>query len=139
MFLMSKHAMDTYRSVGTHAVVMEATPHQLISLLYSGAVDRLSSARGALEREDRALQGNLVGRVISIVDALAAALDHDVGGDLANNLSALYDYMQRRLLDAAVSSDSEALREVEQLLSTLRDAWNSMPIENRNPVSASYA
>jgi len=125
------HALNAYRTVGVQSGVTDASPHQLVAMLFDGAMDRLAAAQGAVERKDRALQGELVGRAISIIDTLRASLDPERGGALADNLHDLYDYMQRRLLEATVASDNEPLVEVQALLATVRSGWESIPEELR--------
>ncbi|HBX72973.1 MAG TPA: flagellar export chaperone FliS, partial [Halieaceae bacterium] len=96
----SRQALNAYSKVGVQSGVTDASPHQLISMLIAGAQDRIAEARGAMERQQVARQGELVGKAISIVDNLRVSLDHSKGGELAGTLGDLYDYMQRRLVEA---------------------------------------
>ena len=108
----AQQALSAYQSVGTQTSVVDASPAQLITLLMEGAMDRLASARGAMSRGERARQGELIGKTISIVDNLRACLDHGQGGELAGNLENLYVYMTQRLVEANSASDPEVLEEV---------------------------
>lgn len=127
----SSHAMNAYRSVGVQSGVTDASPHQLITMLLDGALDRIASAKGAMERKDTAQQGAMLGKAISIVDSMRASLDHDQGGELAGNLSALYDYMERRLLEAGAHADAGILEEVSGLLREIKSGWDAIPAEHR--------
>ncbi len=129
----SRQALNAYSRVGVQSGVTDASPHQLISMLMTGAQDRIAEARGAMERQERARQGELLGKAISIIDNLRASLDHDRGGDVARTLSDLYDYMQRRLLEANASSEPDLLAEVQGLLATVREGWEGIPAEQRRP------
>ena len=70
-----------------------------------------------------AAKSQAINAVVDIVEGLQASLDHEQGGELAGNLEALYDYMQRRLFRANSDNDTDALREVGDLIATLRSAW----------------
>ncbi len=61
-----------------------------------------------------------------ILNGLRASLNLEEGGNLAQNLYALYDYMARRLLHANLNNDSAALDEVLNLLSEIHGAWVSI-------------
>ena len=74
-------------------------------MLLEGAMDRIAEASGALTREDPATFGSAIGKAISILDSLRVSLDNERGGQIAENLSALYDYMTRRLLEANATKD----------------------------------
>ncbi len=72
-------------------------------------------------------KGNAISKAIRIIDdGLKASLDKQVGGEIATNLDALYDYMSRRLLEANIKNDPAILEEVRGLLADLRDTWNQI-------------
>ena len=96
----ARHAMSAYSNTQIHSGVMDATPHKLTAMLLGGAVDRVNAARGAIEKGDVARRGEMLGKTISILAQLQADLDMDQGGEIAQNLEALYDYMIRGLVDA---------------------------------------
>ena len=56
-------------------------------------------------------------------------LDHEQGGELAGNLSGLYDYMTRRLLEANATKDIKMLTEVADLVKEIKSAWSEVPPE----------
>lgn len=128
---MNEAAMKQYQSVGVQTGVQAATPHQLISMLMAGAVDRVSAAKGAIERNEVSRKGELIGRAIEIVDNLRASLDFDKGGEVSNNLASLYDYMEQTLVEANLHSDVNKLTEVSALLTEIQTAWDGIPIEKR--------
>ena len=61
-----------------------------------------------------------------IDEGLKASLDKSAGGELAQNLSSLYDYMSQRLLIANLKNDVAALDEVSNLLTELKGAWEAI-------------
>jgi flagellar protein FliS len=127
----SNQALNAYRSVGVQGGVTDASPHQLITMLFEGALDRIAAAKGAMSRRDTAQQGVMLGKAISIIDNMRASLDHEHGGEIASNLAALYDYMERRLLEAGAHADSEILDEVSGLLRDIKSGWDAIPAEYR--------
>ncbi|MDP3134926.1 MAG: flagellar export chaperone FliS, partial [Burkholderiaceae bacterium] len=59
------------------------------------------------------------------------SLDIEAGGELAERLSALYEYMTQRLLFANLKNSLAALDEVYELLVGLRDAWSQIAPGNQ--------
>lgn len=127
----ASQAMNAYRRVGVQSAIDDASPHQLIAMLMDGALDRIASAKGAMERGETATQGALIGKAITIVDNMRASLDHEQGGELAGRLADLYDYMERRLLEASVNAQPETLDEVSSLLREVKSGWDQMPEQYR--------
>jgi len=121
----SRQGAAAYRSEAVRAVEF-ATPHQRVAMLLDGALERLAQARGAMEHGMTARKGERVGKAISIIDSLRSALDLQVGGEMAQNLSSLYEYMGRRLLEANLRNDLEALDEVSRLLREVKSGWDGI-------------
>lgn len=123
----SRAAIDSYRNVGVESIVESATPLQLVLMLFGGAIAAIASAEQHLRLKNIAAKGKAISQAISIIDGgLKASLDLSVGGELAKNLSELYDYMGRRLLHANLKNDPAALDEVRQLLLQLNGAWETL-------------
>ncbi len=121
--------VNAYRT-NKAAAAEYASPHQLITMLFDGALERLARAIGHAERGEVAAKGECIGRVIMILDSLQASLDQAAGdGILAGNLANLYDYMMRRLTEANLHSDPAMMTEVHQLLDGLADAWRAVAPE----------
>lgn len=141
-------ATKAYAKVGVESGVIAADPHKLISMLYQGALQAIANAKNGIMRianAKKAKNGTLhkeiaakcaaISKAISIIDdGLNASLDKKVGGELAQNLSSLYDYMCNRLLTANTKNDIAALDEVAHLLIDLKGAWEAM-----RPASAAPA
>lgn len=129
-------AINAYNKVSIDSGVTSADPHKLISMLYQGAMLAIANAKNGILRQDIAAKGKAISHAILIIDSgLNASLNKDVGGDLALNLAALYDYMSKRLLVANLNNDMEALDEVARLLADLKGAWESI----RQPAAMSDA
>ncbi|MDR2613973.1 MAG: flagellar export chaperone FliS [Candidatus Accumulibacter sp.] len=116
--------INAYSGVGVGAAVSAATPHQLIVLLFEGARQAVVVARSGIETGDTPRKGAAITKAIDIIlNGLRASLNLEEGGDLAQNLYALYDYMARRLLHANLHNDTAALDEVLNLLGEIHGAW----------------
>ncbi|MDH5822756.1 flagellar export chaperone FliS [Luteimonas sp. RD2P54] len=120
-----------YRQNHIEGTVMDADPHKLVSLLLAGACDRIRLAEACLEQGDQARKGKAIGEACAIVGHLDGSLDHEAGGEIAGNLSALYDYVVRRLTAANLHNDGEGLRESLALLAEVDAAWNAIPEQQR--------
>ena len=124
---MNTSAINAYAKVGLDANVAAADPHKLILLLYQGALLAISSAKNQMLRNDIAGKGKSISHAILIIDeGLKSSLDMNAGGELAQNLSALYGYMSQRLLVANLKNDMVALDEVSGLLTDLKSAWEAI-------------
>jgi flagellar protein FliS len=100
-------------------------------MLMQGAIDKIAIARGMMERHDYAGKGEALGKTIAIIVELKSSLDHEKGGEIAQNLEDLYDYMCRVLVAASADNDTARLDEVSDLLGGLLDTWNQIPEDVR--------
>ncbi len=128
--------VNQYRQNDLDGTVMDASPHKLVALLLRGACDRVRLAQNCLDQGDLARKGKAIGEACAIVGHLNGSLDHEAGGELAGNLSALYDYVVQRLTEANLHNDPAALGESLGLLGEIDSAWNAIPQEHRAPVGA---
>ncbi|RRQ24203.1 flagella export chaperone FliS [Guyparkeria sp. SCN-R1] len=128
MYANAAFGAQQYASVGVRAGIEDASPHRLIQMLFEGGLQRLATAKGAMQREDRAVKGEQIGKAIGIIGGLRESLNPD-GGELSENLESLYAYMQRRLLEANIESSIEKLEEVSTLLRDIKEAWDGIAPE----------
>lgn len=120
-------AAAAYAKVGVESHVTNADPHQLILMLFDGALLAINTAAIAMERNDVESRVKNISKAIEIISmGLKASLDPQSGGELSERLGALYDYMCSRLLHANAFSTDAPLTEVSGLLRDLRDAWTQI-------------
>jgi flagellar protein FliS len=117
----------TYR---TNAI-LTASPGQLVLMLYDGALKAIAIAREAFNtppedpRRIETINQQLL-KAQAILTELQNGLNMDAGGEFAQTMHRLYDYHNRRLLEANVRKQVEPVIEVERLVRELRDAWAQM-------------
>lgn len=127
MFATSYSAAAAYAKVGVETGVVSANPHRLVLMLFEGARVAVAAARLHMQRNEIAAKGEAISKAITIIDhGLKASLDVAAGGELAQRLHALYEYMARRLLAANLDNDPKGLDEVGHLLAELNDAWEAI-------------
>jgi flagellar protein FliS len=127
-------AARTYSQIGVETGVADANPHGLILMLYDGAKQAIAEAGTHLAAGRVADKGRAMSRAIAIIDeGLKGCLDPS-SGEIAAQLSQLYDYMCRRLLLASLRNERAGLDEVSNLLDELRGAWAKI-----DPTAASAA
>ena len=125
----ARTALGAYKVTKNQSAIDDASPHQLITMLLEGALERVASASGAMGRGEIAVSGESIGKAIGIIDSLRVSLDREQGGQIADNLSALYDYMTRRLLEANATKDADMLGEIAGLLREIKVAWDQVPAD----------
>ncbi len=107
-----------------------AAPGQLVLMLLEGAIRFLDKAEHGFAIEDPAEANqtinNNIQRTQDILRELSMALDLQQGGELAKTLQALYEYMDRRLMESNVRKSPDGIKEARAHLNTLRGAWSEM-------------
>lgn len=119
-------ALRQYQSAAVSGEASDAHPHKLIEMLLSGAIDRVARARGHVERHEMALKHKTISSVVAILDHLRLSLDLKAGGEIAHNLSSLYDYCMQRMAQANAANDVAHLDEVAGLLREIKSAWDAI-------------
>lgn len=123
----SPRAASAYQRINVETSMHTMDQHQLVALLYQGALGAIASARGAMARGDVLGKCNAISKAIRIIEeGLNTGLDRVDGGELAQNLGALYDYCVRRLTLANARNDDTILQEVQRLIEPVAQAWMDM-------------
>lgn len=120
-------AMADYADGNLTSQALVADKVELIQMLFDGLVDSLSVAKGHIEYKALDKKAQALNRASRIVVGLKSALDFSQGGDLANNLSELYDYTLRRIMHVNLHNDLQALAEVQSLMGEIQQAWRAVP------------
>jgi flagellar protein FliS len=121
-----RKGLNQYQQVRAESAIEGASPNELVQMLFQGAIEKLAVAKGHMLRQETAPKGEQLSRVISIIEALRASLNMEAGGEIAQNLNRLYEYMERRLLEGNMRNDPAALDEVGRLLGEIKGAWDQI-------------
>ncbi len=116
---------EQYRSTQ----IETASPEKLLIMLYDAAIGALNSARVAIASKRREEANRSFQKTQAIITELQGSLEPGAG-EVAKNLFALYDYFNRRLIEANLKQDQTALEEVLEHLKDLRSAWKQASVMN---------
>lgn len=105
--------------------ITTADPLQIVVLLYEGAIKNLNQWLSLIGSDDELASARLV-RTQEIINYLRTVLDHQQGGEIADNLERLYNYMRDRLGEANLHRDRDKVQEVIGLLQTLLEGWHGI-------------
>ncbi|NOQ94571.1 MAG: flagellar export chaperone FliS [Methylophaga sp.] len=123
-------AMKQYRQNHIQGGVETASPHRLVQMLMEGALEKILAAKGFMAVNDVAKKGEHISWAISIIDSLRSCLNVEAGGEFAQNLTSLYNYMEQQLLQANIKNDPKLLDEVGKLMIQVKSGWDTIPQEH---------
>ncbi|WP_413738315.1 flagellar export chaperone FliS [Shewanella sp. BJSY2023SW001] len=125
-------SLQSYRTVSLESQLSEASPHKITQMMFSGALERIVQAKAAMEQNNVAQKGVLLGKAIGIIQGLRGSLVMEAGGEIATNLSNLYDFMLRRITEANLNNDVQALDDVAAVLRDIKEAWDAIPADKHH-------
>ena len=113
--------MQAQRNKYLETTVQTASPAQLLIMLCNGAIKFCKLGMEAIENKEYAEANRHLVRAQDIVQEFRVTLNRNI--DIAQNLDALYDYFNRRLIEANVQKQTEPVQEVIGFLTELKEAW----------------
>ena len=116
------NGLDVYKQTA----VTTQNKGRLIVMLYDGAIKFLRQAIRDIEAKDYAAKGRNITKAQDIIVELNCVLDMDTGGEIAQNLRGLYNFMSRHLTQASTKCDTQMIREVIGLLEELNQSWRAI-------------
>lgn len=119
-------AVKAYNQVGVDTDVASASPHRLIQMLMEGVIQKIAIAKGHMMRGEIADKGAHISWAISIIDGLRMSLNKEAGGEIAQNLDGLYEYMQSGLMEANMHNNQGKLDEVSNLMREIKSGWDAI-------------
>ena len=103
--------------------VSTQTRGRLIVLLYEGAIKFLRQAIAEIEAGNFMEKGRYINKAQGIIAELNSCLDMEAGGEIAQNLRTLYNFMSKHLDEANLQRDPQRIRDVVACLSDLNEGW----------------
>jgi flagellar protein FliS len=137
---LNPRAANAYQRINVETSMHTIDQHKLVSLLLEGALSAIATARGAMARGDVAGKCNAIAKAIRIIEeGLSTALDKVDGGELAQNLGALYDYCVNRLILSNARNDDAMMQEVMRLIEPVALGWDEIKKNNNGAAPAANA
>jgi flagellar protein FliS len=125
--MMARRKINAYQKESVKTQLAGANPYTIIQMLMQGFLERVAKGKGCIERGDLQGKAEHLSRATAIAHALAESLDMEVGGEVAQNLASLYDYMITRITDASMDKTIEPLNEVMKLMLEVKSGWDAIP------------
>ena len=121
-------ALAHYGQIKNDTQTTYASPHQLMLMLFDGAIEAMSITIGAIQNNNFELRSKQSTRSTTIINGMRECLDMETGGDLANNLYSLYHYMTKELFKASFKNDADTVQNIQTMLKDIRESWEKIPL-----------
>jgi flagellar protein FliS len=122
-------ALSQYGKIKNDTQTSYASPHQLMLMLFDGAIESMSFTIGAIENNNFELRSKQSTRSITIINGMRDCLDMETGGELADNLYSLYQYMAQELFRASFKNDVDTIKNIQTMLKDIRGSWEKIPLD----------
>lgn len=124
---MYQSGSQAYQQVSLETSVSQASPHQLIVLLFDGALNAIKLAMLHIPKGNIAAKGLAISKAINIIDnGLKSCLDFEQGDEIAANLDRLYQYISHQLVLANLHNDVAKLQTCYDLLNNIAESWREI-------------
>ncbi|MBL4900458.1 MAG: flagellar export chaperone FliS [Colwellia sp.] len=117
------------------STAQQASPYQLVAMLFQKLLDNIATAKGAISQKDFSKKGSEISNAIAIIGVLEGSLDFKEGGEVSTNLASLYQFCSEQLLIASTDNSTEKLDEIIQILLPIKSGWDSIPLDTQSQVS----
>lgn len=121
----NKH-LEQYKSVDLYSRVETASPHELITLLIQGAQANITKVIGLIQQNNMSKKAEFVNKTVDIINNLLSSLDHEKGGEVAQNLEDFYRTVLKLLVDANLKNDTALFSKIHELLGEILSAWKAI-------------
>ncbi|MFD1020310.1 flagellar export chaperone FliS [Thalassobacillus hwangdonensis] len=109
--------------------VETASPGELTLMLYNGCLKFITQAKKAMETGNFEQKNTSIQKAQNIIRELMVTMDPDA--PITNEIMPLYDYINRRLMDANLKNEQEILDEAYSLVADFRDTWKEVIKQTR--------
>ena len=109
--------------------VNTASPGELTLMLYNGCLKFIKAAKTAMENQQLEAKNENLLKAQKIISELMVTLNMDLA--VSQNMMQMYDYINRRLIEANIKNDSLILDEMSELVTEFRDTWKQAIQLNR--------
>ena len=111
--------------------IKTASQGTLILMLYDEGIKKIEATINLLNVEKlpptsiEQINNNII-KAQEIITELMASLNTEKGGQIANNLMAIYSYFYQQLLQANIKKDLSILKDILVMMKDLRSAWQDV-------------
>lgn len=113
--------------------VMTADRIRLVIMLYDGVIKFNRCAKKAIKDGDIEARSNYINRSQAIIGELQNSLNMEEGGEIARNLSRLYDFSMDKLAEANLKNDASAVNAVTKVIGELKSGWEGIAAKKQQP------
>lgn len=106
--------------------VLTASPLRLVILVLGGSIASLERCHRFLAEGNGNLYRRELNRARGLISELFGALDKEQGGEIAEQLESLYEYILSQLLGAPVQPRSEELKAAIELLTAIKSGFDTI-------------
>ena len=118
--------------------IESASKEQLLIMFYDGAIRFVTRAENAIKEYNIEQRNYCINKASAVIAELSATLDHEIGGQIASDLEALYDFMNRELIKANIENSLDSLKTVKTLLTDLSETWKQAIEINKKASASSF-
>jgi flagellar protein FliS len=140
MFNTYKNPAKAYASTNIESNAIAGNPHKLIAMLYEGALIAILQAEHHMKKNNVLEKSAAISKASDIIlMGLDASLNMEEGGEIGQNLHALYSYMCQQLIMCNLHNDVNKLKEIYALLLELKNTWDAIAPQAENKSLAANA
>ena len=121
-------ALAKYGQIKNDTQTTYASPHQLMLMLFDGAIEAMGITIIAIQKNNFELRSKQSTRSITIIHGMRDCLDMETGGELSDNLYSLYTYMTKELFKASFKNDEDTIQNIQTMLKDIRESWEKIPL-----------
>lgn len=129
-------SLQAYKKVSVDSQLSAASPHKVIQMLMAGAIERLVQGKAAMQQGNIAVKGERLGKALDIIISLRGCLSMSDGGEVAQNLDQLYEFMISQITMANAENNETAIDDVVHIIREIKSAWDQIPAEYHNLTAA---
>lgn len=119
-----REELDSIATQDLSERITAAAPQELVAMLLDGASGFTDQAVAAIQQRDQPAKFRLVNRVSAIIEQLVTMLNYEEGGAVVDNLSRIYEWWLRELLDASAQDSAPRLQRISLQMGSLKESWH---------------
>ena len=125
-------SLQAYKKVSVDSQLTAASPHKIVQMLMAGAIERLIQGKAAMQQGNIPVKGERLGKALDIIISLRSSLSMKDGGEIAQNLDMLYEFMITQISTANHKNDPQPIDDVIDIIREIKSAWDLIPAEYHN-------